>query len=428
MDMRVAIIGTGISGLAAAHRLHPNVSEVTLFEAGSRPGGHANTVVVETAGGPVPVDTGFIVFNERNYPRFRGLLEELEVPSKPSSMSFSVSDGDFEYTGRSLNGLFARRRNLADPGFLRMLTEFPRFQRRLKEIADGDGDGPSLAAFIEREGFSDRLRDLVVVPLVSAVWSADPRQMWTFPVGFLARFMDNHGLLALRNRPVWRTVEGGSRAYVDALTEPMRDRIRLDTPVETVRRAGDRVEVTPRGGLPEEYDHVILATHSDQALRLLADPTEAERQVLGAIDYQPNEAVLHTDASLMPRRKAAWASWNYHLAGQPTGRTALTYDMNRLQSLDCDEQFCVTLNLTDRIDPDKIIEVFEYEHPVFTPDAVAAQERWAEISGAGRTHFCGAYWRNGFHEDGAVSGFRAADAVLATAPVPDAGRIGTAAA
>ncbi|HTU15518.1 MAG TPA: FAD-dependent oxidoreductase [Solirubrobacterales bacterium] len=409
--MKVAIIGTGISGLAAAHRLC-DLADLTLFEADRRPGGHANTIVVESERGLESVDTGFIVFNDRNYPEFSRLLQELEVPSRPSSMSFSVSDGEFEYTGRSLNGLFARRRNLADPRFLRMLCEFPRFQKKLKELSAQGVAGPSLARFIEEEGFSSELRDLVVVPLVSAVWSADPRQMWTFPVGFLARFLDNHGLLSLRNRPRWRTVEGGSWSYVRALTEPFRDRIRLNAPVERIRRLGGGVEVTPRGAGAERFDQVVVATHSDQALRMLADPTRAEREVLGGIGYQSNEAVLHTDESLMPRRRAAWASWNYHLTRRPRGRTALTYDMNRLQSLECRRQFCVTLNLTERIDPAKVIASFRYEHPVFTPDAVEAQARWSEISGRDRIHFAGAYWRNGFHEDGVFSGFRAAEQVI----------------
>jgi uncharacterized protein len=409
--MRTAIIGTGISGLSAAHLLREH-SDLTIFEARDRPGGHANTIVAESERGLESIDTGFIVFNDRNYPEFTRLLQEFEIASRPSSMSFSVSDGEFEYTGRSLNGLFARRANLASPRFLRMLAEFPRFQRKLKELSAAADDGPSLAAFIEQEGFSAELRDKVVVPLVSAVWSADPEQMWTFPVGFLARFMDNHGLLSLRNRPQWRTVEGGSWSYVSALTEPMRDRIRTDTPVERIRRFDDRVEVTPRGGQPETFDRVVIATHSDQALRMLDDPSPAEREVLGGIAYQPNEAVLHTDIGLMPRRRAAWASWNYHLADQPIGRTALTYDMNRLQSLTCERRFFVTLNLTSRIDPERIIETIRYEHPVFTPDAVEAQERWGEISGMNRTHYCGAYWRNGFHEDGASSGVRAARQVL----------------
>ena len=413
--MKVAIVGTGISGLAAAHHLQGK-AEITLFESSHRPGGHANTVIAESERGFEPVDTGFIVYNDRNYPEFTRLLEELEVAGKPSNMSFSVSDRDFEYTGRTLNGLFAKRSNLVNPRFLRMLTEFPRFQRRLRVLAARGGGGPSLAEFLEEERFSADLRDKVVVPLVSAVWSADPDQMWTFPVGFLARFLDNHGLLSLRDRPRWRTVEGGSWSYVRALTEPMRDRIRTGSTVYSVQRHEDHVEVCVKGQPCESFDQVVIATHSDQALRLLADPTREEREVLGGIAYQPNEAVLHTDISLMPRRKAAWASWNYHLLDEPAGATALTYDMNRLQTLGCDRQFCVTLNLTDRIDPKKIIEVIQYEHPVFTPDAVVSQDRWAEISGADRIHYCGAYWRNGFHEDGAFTGLRAARAVEAAMP------------
>jgi uncharacterized protein len=409
--MKVAIIGTGISGLAAAHHLDGK-ADLTIFEADRRTGGHANTVVVESERGFETVDTGFIVFNERNYPTFTRLLEELEVPSWPSSMSFSVSDGgSFEYTGRSLNGLFARRRNLVNPRFLWMLAEFPRFQRLLRELSRSGENGPSLDEFLAGHRFSDYLRERVVVPLVASVWSADPAGMTTFPAGFLARFMDNHGLLSIRNRPAWRTVEGGSWQYVEAITSPLRPRIRTRTPVESVRRTGDSVEVRPRGGDPETFDHVVIATHSDQALSMLADPSDSEREVLGAIPYQPNHAVLHTDTSILPRRRAAWACWNYHLGEGGDGRTALTYDMNRLQSLTCRRRFLVSLNVTDRIDPDRILADFTYEHPVFTPDSVAAQARWSEISGPRRTHFAGAYWRNGFHEDGAVSGLRAARAV-----------------
>lgn len=398
--------------MAAAYHLRDS-ADLTIFEAGHKPGGHANTVVVESERGFEAVDTGFIVFNDRNYPEFSRLLEELEVTSRPSTMSFSVSDGDFEYTGRNLKGLFARRRNLIDPRFLRMLTEFPRFQRRLREISESGENGPSLATFLSDEGFSDHLREYVVLPLVASVWSADPDQMWSFPVRFLARFLDNHGLLSLRGRPQWRTVEGGSWSYVEALTAPLRDRIWTDTPIERIERFPDRVEVTPRGQMPEKFDQVIVATHSDQALEILGDASKKERRILGAIEYQPNEAVLHTDESLLPRRSAAGACWNYHLTAGATGRAALTYDMNRLQNLGCERQFCVTLNLTERIDPDRIIETFQYAHPVFTPGAMAAQTRWGEISGTNRTHFCGAYWRNGFHEDGAFSGLRAARDVLA---------------
>ena len=405
--MKIAIIGSGISGLAAAHCLNGRVG-LTVFESSHEPGGHANTVVAESERGLESIDTGFVVFNDRNYPEFSRLLEELEVPSRPSSMSFSVSDGNFEYSGRNLRGLFAQRSNLVNPRFHRMLAEFPRFQRQLKKMSRENRPGPSLGEYLERGNYSRYLRDRVVVPLVSAVWSADPGEMWRFPVGFLARFLDNHGLLTLRDRPRWRTVEGGSWSYVRELTESLRDRVRTDTPVDRIERFADRVEITPRGEGPERFDQVVIATHSDQALAMLGDASRPEREVLGSIQYQPNEAVLHTDVSLLPKRRDAWACWNYHLVDRPTGRTALTYDMNQLQRLDCERQFCVTLNRTGQVDPRKIIEVIPYAHPVFTARAIDAQKRWGEISGVNRTHYCGAYWRDGFHEDGAFSGLRAA--------------------
>jgi predicted NAD/FAD-binding protein len=408
--MKIAIVGTGISGLAAAHRLK-NRAELTLFEADRRTGGHANTVVVESEEGFEAVDTGFIVFNDRNYPEFSAILEEMEVSSRPSSMSFSYSDGDFEYTGRDLNGLFARRRNLVSPGYLRMLAEFTRFQRSLREIAVSGETGPSLEDFLAEHRFSTALKERVVVPLVAAVWSADPGQMSSFPVGFLARFLDNHGLLGLRDRPSWRTIEGGSWQYVEALTAPLRDRVRTSTPIEWIRRFDGHVEITPRGGHPERFDEVVIAAHSDQALRMLADPTPAERELLGAIGYQKNHTVLHSDESVMPRRRAAWACWNYRADDDRSGPATLTYDMNRLQTLSCRRRFLVSLNMTDRIDPGSILAEFTYEHPVFTADSIAAQQRWGEISGTRRTHYCGAYWRNGFHEDGAFSGLRVARAI-----------------
>lgn len=419
--MKVAIIGTGISGLAAAHALKGK-ADLTLFEADRRIGGHANTVVVESERGFENVDTGFIVFNDRNYPAFTSMLDRLGVSSRPSSMSFSYTDGSFEYAGRDINSLFARRSNILNPRYLAMLAEFTRFQRLMRRLSDSGEPGPSLADFLSEHRFSRDLREKVVVPLVASVWSADPGQMSTFPAGFLARFLDNHGLLSLRGRPRWSTIEGGSWAYVRALTEPMRDRIRTDSRVERVLRFDDRVEVTVRGELPEAFDHVVIATHSDQALAMLGDPEPAESMVLGSIGYQPNQAVLHTDQSVMPARRAAWASWNYRAGGDPEGRAMLTYDMNRLQALDCRRRFFVSLNMGDRIDDSKVLAEFDYAHPVFTPGAVGAQGRWAEISGIRRTHYCGAYWRNGFHEDGAVSGIRAARAVEAAIEESGPGR------
>ncbi|MEX1219202.1 MAG: FAD-dependent oxidoreductase [Solirubrobacterales bacterium] len=413
--MKIGIVGTGISGLAAAHRLKDK-TDLTLFEADRRTGGHANTIVVESERGFEAVDTGFIVFNDRNYPEFSAILEEMEVASRPSSMSFSYSDGDFEYTGRDLNGLFAQRRNIVNPGYLRMLVEFTRFQHSLRELLQSGDSGPSLNEFLAEQGFSSALKDRVIVPLVAAVWSADPGQMASFPVGFLARFLDNHGLLGLRDRPRWRTIEGGSWQYVEALTAPIRDRVRTSTPVQWITRFDSHVEITPKGGQPERFDEVIVATHSDQALRMLADPSPLEQELLGSIAYQTNQTVLHSDASVMPRRRAAWACWNYRADHDSSGPATLTYDMNRLQTLSCRRRFLVSLNMTDRIDPDSILAEFNYEHPVFTADSIAAQNRWSEISGTRRTHYCGAYWRNGFHEDGAFSGLRAARAVEALLP------------
>jgi predicted NAD/FAD-binding protein len=410
--MKVAIIGTGISGLAAAHVLQGK-ADLTLLEADHRVGGHANTVVVETESGFESVDTGFIVFNDRNYPNFTAMLAELGVGSKPSSMSFSFTDGSFEYAGRDLNGLFARRSNLLNPRYMAMLAEFTRFQRLLRELAATGDQNLSLDDFLADNGFSAALRERVVIPLVASVWSADPDQMASFPASFLARFLDNHGLLSLRGRPRWRTVEGGSWSYVRALTEPLRDRVRTGSPVERVLRFEDHVEVTVAGRAAESFDHVVIATHSDQALAILGDPDPAESSLLGQIGYQQNHAVLHTDHSVMPARRAAWASWNYRAGGDRDGRAMLTYDMNRLQALDCRRRFFVSLNMSDRIDPQKVLAEFEYAHPVFTPGAISAQQRWGEISGVRRTHYCGAYWRNGFHEDGAFSGIRAARAVEA---------------
>jgi uncharacterized protein len=410
MAMRIAIVGAGVSGLVAAHLLHER-HDIAVFEAAARPGGHANTVGVELGGATHWVDTGFVVFNDRNYPRFSRLLDRLGVATQPTSMSFGVSDerGAFEYASTSPNGVFARRAHLASPRFVRMLGEVPRFQREARALLASDDD-PSLAEWLERRGFSAAFVERLIVPQAAAVWSADPRQMWSFPARFLAEFFDNHGMLELRGRPGWRTVTGGSRRYVDALVAPFRDRLRLATPVRAVRRHPDHVTVAPRGGPPETFDAVVLATHADQALDVLDDATPREREVLGAIPYQPNDAVLHTDRRLLPRRRRAWASWNYHLLEAPAGRPAVTYHMNRLQSLrDAGAELCVTLNRTDAIDPARVLGTFAYAHPVYTSAAAAAQRRHDEISGRGRTHFCGAYWGWGFHEDGVVSGERVAE-------------------
>jgi uncharacterized protein len=410
--MRIAVIGAGISGIAVAHRLH-RAHDVTVFEADCRPGGHANTIRVDTAHETHHIDTGFIVFNDRNYPNFERLLADGGVASQASEMSFSVADetGDFEYNGASPNGLFAKRAHLATPWFHRMVLDLARFNRAARELLTGDDEGPSLGEWLERHRFSRPFVERLIVPQAAAVWSADPTQMWSFPARFMVEFFDHHGMLGFAGRPQWRTIRGGSHNYVRALIAPWRERLRLSTPVQSVQRFEDRVEVHAAGALePERFDHVVLATHSDQALKLLGGgATDTERELLSAIPYQSNEAVLHTDARLLPRRRRAWASWNYHLLAEPTGRVAVTYHLNRLQSLRATEQFCVTLNRSQAIDPEKIIRKIDYAHPVYTNAGIKAQARHAEIDGRNRTSFCGAWWGSGFHEDGAASGIRVAE-------------------
>jgi predicted NAD/FAD-binding protein len=408
--MRVAVIGAGISGIAVAHRLH-RLHDVTVFEADSRPGGHANTIRVDTAYETHHIDTGFIVFNDRNYPNFERLLADGGVASQRSNMSFSVADenGDFEYSGASPNGLFAKRAHLATPWFHRMVLDLARFNRAARELLLADDPGPSLGEWLERRRFSRPFIERLIVPQAAAVWSADPGQMWNFPARFLVEFFDHHGMLEFVNRPRWRTIRGGSHNYVQALIAPWRERLRLSAPVQSIERFDDRVQIRAPG-LCEAFDHVVLATHSDQALKLLgAGATDHERSVLGAIPYQRNEAVLHTDVTLLPRRRRAWASWNYHLLSESTGRVAVTYHLNRLQALEARDQFCVTLNRTEAIDPAKIIRTIDYAHPVFTDAGIKAQARHAEIDGRNRTSFCGAWWGHGFHEDGAASGVRVAE-------------------
>jgi uncharacterized protein len=403
--VRLAIVGAGISGLTCAHVLHRH-HEITLFEADRRLGGHTNTVRVDLPDETHHVDTGFIVHNDRNYPHFTRLLSDLGVASQPSEMSFSVSDGGtFEYNGSSPNGLFARRSHLVRPSFHRMVRDLLRFNREAPALVGTNGRGPSLGAFLAAGDYSREFVDRLIVPQASAVWSADPDQMWELPASFLAEFFDNHGMFALRGRPQWRTITGGAKTYIDALTAPFADRIRTNTPVRSIRRTADAVELDG-----ERFDAVVIATHSDQALAMLADATASEVAILGAIPYQPNEAVLHTDRAQLPRRRRAWASWNFHLEHVPTGRTTVTYHMNRLQSLRSRSELCVTLNRTDAIAPESIIATIPYAHPVFTQAGVAAQRRWSEISRE-RTHYCGAYWGYGFHEDGVASALRVCEAL-----------------
>jgi predicted NAD/FAD-binding protein len=405
--VRIAIVGAGVSGLVAAYVLQ-RAHEVVVFETDARVGGHAHTVRVDEDDATYHVDTGFVVFNDRNYPLFEALLAQLGVASQPSRMSFSVSatDEDFEYAASTPSGLYARRRHLLSPRFQRMVLEVPRFQRLARGLLTGQDEHLSLCEWLERHRFSRMFVERLIVPQAAAVWSAAPQQMWSFPAKFLAEFFANHGMLGLRDRPAWRTIRGGSGRYVQALTGALRAPIRVNSPVARVTRDRDGVLVTPAGQPAERFDHVVIAAHSDQALGMLGDASEHERRLLCAIRYQVNETVLHTDTSLLPRRRRAWASWNYHLMREPPAGSTVTYWMNNLQSLDGRRQFCVTLNRADAIDPASVIERMRYAHPVFTPEAVAAQRAREEISGVNGTSFAGAYWGWGFHEDGVASALR----------------------
>lgn len=417
--MRVAVVGSGSAGLAAAHRLADR-HDVRIFEADGRPGGHTHTRDVHVDGGTVAVDSGFIVCNDRTYPNFLALMDELGVALRPTNMSFGVAgrEIDFEYHAESLNGLFAQRRNAVDPRFLRMVLEYVRFNRVARRFLASGDETTSLRALLRRERFSSWFAERLIVPQASAVWSADPAQLWDFPAIFLIRFFENHGMLSLRDRPQWMTVQGGSRAYVDALLAPFGDRLELDAPVVGLSRGPDEATLRIADGRTETFDQVVLACHSDQALALLEDPTDAERAVLGAIPYQENAATLHTDTSVMPRRRSAWSSWNAHLLRVPKDRATLTYDMNRLQGLDTPTRLLVTLNMDEAIAPERVLERMVYHHPVFTTEGLGAQRRWAEISGpGGRTHYAGAYWRWGFHEDGVWSGLRVARTLGSDVPL-----------
>jgi len=407
--MKIAIIGTGIAGNVAAYKLRDQ-HDITVFESGSYVGGHTNTVDVFEDGKRHAVDTGFIVFNDRTYPNFIQLLDEIGQESQASEMSFSVQvdEGGVEYCGSSLNGLFAQRRNILRPPFYRMIRDILRFNEVARSSLNRLDDTETLGRFLSANGFGDEFVDHYLVPMAAAIWSAGPVSILDMPVEFLVRFFSNHGLLQTSDRPTWRVIKGGSREYVEKLVAGHRDRIRLNAPVKSVRRVDDRIELQTASGGRELFDYVFIACHSNQALSLLSDATADERSVLGAIEYQPNEAILHTDDSLMPSKRRAWAAWNYHVPRDRAQHVAVTYNMNILQGLETRKQYLVTLNNDRHIDPDKIIRRIAYDHPIYSREAVAAQQRQRDLNDD-RTFFCGAYWRNGFHEDGVVSALRAVE-------------------
>jgi uncharacterized protein len=425
--MKIAIVGSGIAGLAAAHYLNKsglNKSglnkiggktgigkqpqfDITVFEQSDRIGGHTATIDVDYRGQRYAIDTGFIVFNDWTYPNFIRLLDEIGVASQATDMSFAVScrNSGLEYAGSNFNTLFAQRRNLVRPAFLRMLLNIVRFNRQsVADLAAGRIPADmTLGAYLERERYDGLFVTHYLIPMGAAIWSAGTTTMLDFPLQFFVRFCSNHGLLSVSNRPQWRTIIGGSKAYLQPLTRDFADKIHTGCGVRSIERTSDGVRIVTQKNQQLEFDGVVLACHSDQALRLLDDASADERAVLGALPYQDNDVVLHTDTQLLPKNRLAWSSWNYALHNTAQSQSTVTYNMNILQRLLAPQTFCVTLNDTARIDPKKIIGRFNYSHPTFSLPGVDAQQRWADINGVNRTWFCGAYWRNGFHEDGVVS-------------------------
>jgi len=407
--MRIAVIGTGISGLVSAYLLSRD-HEVTVFEANDYVGGHTVTTHVESAGTSLAVDAGFIVYNEASYPNFVRLLDQLGVESQPTSMSFSVrcDRTGLEYAGTNLNTLFAQRSNLLRPRFYHFAREILRFNKAARKALAGGGLRGTLGDFLLSNHLSPSLAELYVIPLTAAIWSTEPRRALETPARFILRFLDNHRLLGTIGYHTWRVIKGGSRRYVEKLIVPFADRIRLRTPVHQLERSAEGVKVSTADST-ELYDEVVVAAHSNQALRMLASPSPAEDEVLGSIGYQENRTILHTDDSVLPRTRRAWASWNYRTPADPDLPVAVTYNMTQLQGLPTERTYCVSLNLDDELGEEETIARFRFEHPLFTEAAVAAQARHAEISGADRIHYCGAYWRHGFHEDGVMSALAVCD-------------------
>lgn len=402
----IAVIGSGISGLTCAYLLSQK-NQVTLFEANDYIGGHTHTVPVDMDGKTHFVDTGFIVCNNRNYPNFLKLMKQIGVQLQETEMSFSVNNPqlNLEYNGHSLSTLFAQKRNLFRPSFYALLSDILRFNKEAKSLlaSEKNTDG-TLDKYLNSMGLSDLFRDNYLLPMVAAIWSCSVKQAGQFPLKLLLRFFQNHGLLDVSGRPQWYVLKGGSHAYIPALTAPLADHIRLNCPVLSVTRLGSGQVNVQTANNTETFDQVIMACHSDQALKLLGEPTVAEQQVLGGLKYQQNDVVLHYDAGLMPSRKAAWASWNF-LARQADDEAlpCVTYSMNILQNITSSKPLLVSLNAGDKIAGNKVIQRFQYAHPVFDADTVASQQRRHEICGTHNIHFCGAYWYNGFHEDGVRS-------------------------
>lgn len=409
--MKVAIIGSGISGLTAAYLLNQKYN-ISLFEAQDRLGGHTATIDVNHNGVDYAIDTGFIVYNDWTYPNFIKLMTELGVKSEKTAMGFSVSckKTGLEYSGGNLNTLFAQRSNLFKPSHWRMIADILRFNKQaISDLENGRINADiTLGEYLIENRYSDSFRDNYLVPMGSAIWSSSCEDIKDFSALFFIRFFKNHGLLSIKNRPQWRVINGGSKEYIAPLTESFKDKIHLNSEITNIKRADKKVHITFKDQSIEMFDQVVFACHSDQALKLLDDASAEEDKILSAIPYQPNEVVLHTDTNLLPKRQKAWASWNYQLGHADNSLPVLSYNMNILQNINCQDTFVVTLNATNQIDPNKIIGQFNYAHPVFTVAGQQAQQQWSDINGVNNTWFCGAYWRNGFHEDGCASAVKVA--------------------
>ena len=403
--MKIAIIGSGISGLTSAYLLNRN-HDITVFEANDYIGGHTHTHNIKIKDKEYAVDTGFIVYNERTYPNFIKLLDILGVERQLSTMGFSVKSAseDYEYAGESLNSLFAKRSNIFRPGFLRMLYEMYHFGKKSDSTGLGLDASITLGTYLRSENYSNEFINYFIIPMGAAIWSTPANKVLDMPAYFFIKFFYNHGMLEIINRPKWWVIKDGSSAYIKKIIKGFESKINLSSPIRTVSRLDNGIEIeTANSKKPLIFDAVVFATHSDQALGMLKDPTEKEKDILSSIPYQKNEVLLHTDSSVLPKRKLAWASWNYQLDSNPESPVVLTYNMNILQSLDCDETFCVTLNDHQSVDKSKVLKKITYHHPLFTVKGIEAQKRKLEISGVNNTYYCGAYWHNGFHEDGVAS-------------------------
>lgn len=415
--MKIAIIGSGISGLTSAYLLQRE-HDVTVFESAARIGGHTATIEVPEGNSTRNIDTGFIVFNDWTYPNFIRLMDELGVKSKATEMSFSVScqRTGLEYGGNNLNTLFAQRRNLLNFSFIGMLKDILRFNKEaIQDLDSGQlKEGVTLGEYLKDKGYGERFASHYLIPMGSAIWSSTLNEMMSFPLVFFVRFFKNHGLLSVNDRPQWRVIEGGSSAYLKPLVDQFKDKILLNAKIASVTRADNQVVIKLADGAEQVFDQVVFACHSDEALALLSDPSSDENTILSAIPYRNNDVVLHTDTSMLPKKKLAWSSWNYHLGEDQAKPATLSYNMNILQHFSSDTTYVVTLNQSDMIDDKKVLGRFQYAHPTFTLEGIKAQDRWQDINGVNNTWFCGAYWRNGFHEDGCWSGVRVANGLGVT--------------